>query len=167
VEGALRETAISGSFITVAVSGLALLFALWWIYFLAPAGEGLRDRRDRSYLWGYGHYAIFASLAALGAGLEVAVAQTGHEIEPSARTVCYAVAIPVAVFLTLLRLVQAPLALEGVINPGVVASGVAVVALLPQAAPATGVAAVVAAIAVVCVLLVTVTIAAGRGQPGE
>jgi low temperature requirement protein LtrA len=165
VEGALRETAISGSFVTIALSGLALLFALWWIYFLAPAGEGLRDRRDRSYLWGYGHYAIFASLAALGAGLEVAVEQTGHEIEPSSRAICYAVAIPVVVFLALLRLVQAPLAPQGAINPGAVVGGVAAVALLPLAAPAIGSATVVAAIAVVCVLLVTVTIAAGRGRP--
>ena len=40
-------------------------------------------RRDRSYLWGYGHYGIFAALAALGAGLEVAVEQTGHHLEVS------------------------------------------------------------------------------------
>ncbi|GLY80304.1 low temperature requirement protein A [Actinoallomurus iriomotensis] len=165
VEGALRGTAISGPFLTIAFSGLVLLFALWWIYFLAPAGEGLRDRRDRSYLWGYGHYAIFASLGALGAGLEVAVGQTGHELEPSPTVICYAVAIPVAVFLTLLRLVQAPIASEGAMHPGGVAVGVVAVALLPLAAPAMGVAAVVAAVAGVCVLLVAVTIAAGRDRP--
>ncbi|MEU4248245.1 hypothetical protein AB0F15_12600 [Amycolatopsis sp. NPDC026612] len=41
---------------------------------LEPAGDGLRDRREGSYLWGYGHYGIFAALAVLGASLEVVVA---------------------------------------------------------------------------------------------
>jgi low temperature requirement protein LtrA len=161
VEGAVRETEISGSFVTVAVSGLVLLFALWWIYFLAPAGEGLSDRRDRSYLWGYGHYGIFASLAAVGAGLEVAVARTGHDPHPSAQVTCYAVAIPVAVYLAMLRLVQAPIVARPALHPVVVAAGVAAIALLPLAAPAAGVAVVVAAIAAVCVLVTAIAITTG------
>jgi hypothetical protein len=62
--------------------------------FLEPSGRGLADYRDRSHLWGYGHYGIFAALAAVGAGLEVAVEQTGHHIEVSAVAVAYAVAVP-------------------------------------------------------------------------
>ena len=58
---------------TVAAAGLVLVFALWWLYFLQPCGDGLATNRDRSYRWGYGHYGVFASLAALGGGLEVAV----------------------------------------------------------------------------------------------
>ena len=57
-------------------------------------GRGLADFRDRSYLWGYGHYGIFAALAAVGAGLEVAVEQTGHHLEVSAVAVAYAIADP-------------------------------------------------------------------------
>ncbi|GAA1625162.1 hypothetical protein GCM10009744_11120 [Kribbella alba] len=63
--------------------------------------EALSDRRNRSYLCGYGHYGIFAALTALGAGLEVAVEQTGHHLKASPLAVGYAVAIPVGVFLTL------------------------------------------------------------------
>ena len=47
---------LHGSLIVIAVSGLVLLFALWWLYEMEPSGDGLSDRRERSYLWGYGHY---------------------------------------------------------------------------------------------------------------
>ncbi|MGR6998534.1 low temperature requirement protein A [Yinghuangia aomiensis] len=60
-----------------------LLFALWWLYFRLPAGHGLLSRREASCLWGYGHYGVFAGLAALGAGLEVAVEQSGHRLAAS------------------------------------------------------------------------------------
>ncbi|MEU4831389.1 low temperature requirement protein A [Streptosporangium sp. NPDC023615] len=159
VEGALEAAEISGSLVTVALSGLVLLFALWWLYFLVPAGEGLSGRRHRSFLWGYGHYGVFAALAALGAGLEVAVEQTGHGAQASPQAICYAVAIPVGVFLTLLWLVHAPVVAEPVVRPALLLGCVAVVLLLPLAAPSTGVAAVVAAIAAACVLLTALAIA--------
>ncbi|MFD1495229.1 low temperature requirement protein A [Streptosporangium lutulentum] len=167
LEGALEGAEISASFVTVVVSGLVLLFALWWLYFLTPVGEGLSDRRHRSYLWGYGHYGIFAALAALGAGLEVMVEQTGHDVGASPLAICYAVAIPVGVFLALLWMVHAPIMAEPVMRPAAVLGCAAVVLLLPLAVPWIGVAAVVAAIAAVCVLLITVTIApetAGRSR---
>ncbi|MEU4408954.1 low temperature requirement protein A [Streptosporangium sp. NPDC023963] len=163
VEGAIEAAELSGSLVVIAVSGLVLLFALWWLYFLAPAGEGLSDRRHRSYLWGYGHYGVFAALAALGAGLEVAVEQTGHSVGASSLTICYAVAIPVGVFLALLWVVPASILAEPVVRPAALLGCVAVVLLLPFAAPWIGVAAVVAAIAAVCVLLIAVTLAPGSG----
>ncbi|MGB2971375.1 MAG: low temperature requirement protein A, partial [Candidatus Competibacter sp.] len=51
----------------------ALILALWWLYFDMPWAEVLtRERRHQvAFLFGYGHYLIFASLAAVGAGLEV------------------------------------------------------------------------------------------------
>jgi low temperature requirement protein LtrA len=159
VAGALEETEVSGPFLVIAVSGLVVLFALWWLYFLAPAGAGLRDRRHRSFPWGYGHYGIFASLAALGAGLEVAVEQTGHHAEASPTAICYAVAIPVGVFLALLWLVHASIVARPPAHPGTVAGCVAAVLLVPLAAPQLGVAAVIAVIAVLCVLLTALTIA--------
>jgi low temperature requirement protein LtrA len=157
VQGALHTAEISGSFITIAVSSLVLLFALWWLYFLEPAGDALGDRRHRSYLWGYGHYGIFAALTALGAGLEVAVEQTGHNLKASPLAVCYAVAIPVGVFLTLLWAVHAPIIAEPVIAPALVLGCVTLILLLPLAVGWIGVSAVVAAIATVCVLLIAAT----------
>jgi low temperature requirement protein LtrA len=135
-----------------------LLFALWWLYFLEPAGEALSERRHRSYLWGYGHYGIFAALAALGAGLEVAVEQTGHRVEASPLTVTYAVAIPAALFLTLLWAVHAPLVAEPVIRPVLLLGCVALILLLPLTVTWIGVSAAIAAIAAASVLLIATTI---------
>jgi low temperature requirement protein LtrA len=168
VEGALEAGEISGPFVVIAGSGLVLLFALWWLYFLVQAGEGLSDRRHRSYLWGYGHYGIFAALAALGAGLEVAVEQSGHEVAASPMALGYAVAIPVGVYLALLRAVHALVVAEPVVFPAAVLGCVTVVLLLPLTTPWIGVAAVVALIAAICVVLVAVTIwtAAGAARAG-
>jgi low temperature requirement protein LtrA len=158
VEGALDGHGISGSFLTIAISALVLLFALWWLYFLEPAGEGLSNRRERSYFWGYSHYGIFAALAALGAGLEVAVEQSGHHLEASHLAVTYAVAIPVAVYLTLLWAVHAPLVDKAVIPPPFLLACVVIALLLPLTVHWIGVAAVVAAIAATSVLLIAATI---------
>ncbi|WP_271215998.1 low temperature requirement protein A [Streptosporangium carneum] len=168
VEGALESGEIGGSFLVIAGSGLVLLFALWWLYFLVQDAEGLSDRRNWSYLWGYGHYGIFAALAALGAGLEVAVEQSGHKVEASPLTLGYAVAIPVGSYLALLWAVHAPVVTERLLRPAAVLGCAAVILSLPLATPWIGVAPVVAAIAAICVLLVAGTIAthADRGRAG-
>ncbi len=157
---------VSGSLVTVALGGLVLLFTLWWLYFLEPAGEGLADRRHRSFVWGYGHYGIFAALAAVGAGLEVAVEHTGHHLDVPEVTVGYAVAIPVAVFLVLLWGVHAPIVRRPVIPPVLSLGGAAVVVLLPLAAGLVGLAGVVVALAATCSALVGTTILTRRpGSP--
>ncbi|WP_432924875.1 low temperature requirement protein A [Microbispora sp. CA-135349] len=155
---ALVADAVGGRFVVIAAAGLILLFALWWLYFLGPAGDGLTDRRHRSYLWGYGHYGIFAALAALGAGLEVAVEKSGHDVVASPTALGYAVAVPVAAYLALLWAVHVLVIAESVMSPAAVPACVLIVLMLPLAAPWIGVAAVVGAIAAVCVLLVAVTI---------
>ena len=72
-----RESA--PALVTIAIAGLVVIFALWWLYFLEPAGEGLARNPDRAFLWGcFGQYGVFAALAGLGAGLEVAIEQTGQ-----------------------------------------------------------------------------------------
>ncbi|WP_433187475.1 low temperature requirement protein A [Actinoallomurus sp. CA-150999] len=159
VAGALETAEINGRLVVSALSGLVLLFAIWWLYFLVPAGAGLGERRHRSYRWGYGHYGIFAALAALGAGLKIAVEQTGHELNASPLAICYAVAIPAAVFLTSLWLVHAPIVAEPVVKPAAVLGGTGVILVVPLAAPRIGVATVVAAIAAVNVLITAITIA--------
>ncbi|MFI6792935.1 low temperature requirement protein A [Nonomuraea sp. NPDC050383] len=163
VEGALEAARTSTPLVVMAVSGLVLLFALWWLYFLTPAGEGLGDRRHRSYLWGYGHYGLFAALAALGAGLEVAAEQTGHDVKASPLAICYAVAIPTAVFLVLLGVVHAPIADKPVPRPVAALGCAVVILLLPLAAAQAGVPAVVAAIAAACVVLTVLSVGAGGG----
>jgi low temperature requirement protein LtrA len=159
VQAALDAEGVSVSFVMIAVAGLALLFGLWWLYFLEPAGEGLARRRDRFMLWGYGHYGIFAALAALGAGLKIAVEQNAHHVTVGPVVAGYAVAIPVGAFLVLLWAVHAPIVTRLAIRPAVMLGGAAVILVLPLAAAMTGLAFVVASIAAVCALIIVATVA--------
>ena len=156
VRRAVAETAASAELIAVAGCGLVILFALWWLYFLHPAGPRLEDRRNRSYRWGYGHYGLFASLAALGAGLEVAVEQTGHELHLSPTGASYAVAIPAASFIALLWAVHRAIADVSRVHFGTAVAGIAVLLMLPLATPAIGSVADLALTAVTCVAVVAV-----------
>jgi low temperature requirement protein LtrA len=157
VQRTIEATQVSGPLIAVAACALLLVFAHWWLYFLHPAGPGLAYRRQHSYRWGYGHYAIFAALAGLGAGLDVAVEQATGHIRAAPTTVTYAVAIPVAVFILMLWAAHASISATSTRERCAVISCTAVVVLLPLTTPAIGTTAVIAAITVTCVLLTVIT----------
>ena len=82
----------------VIVAGVGLTFGLWWTYFLLPSGRVLARRRGRQWGWSYGHFAIFASVAATGAGLHVAAYVIEGHSELGAVGAVLSVAIPVIVF---------------------------------------------------------------------
>ncbi len=161
VQRALAAGGVSAPLVTIGISALVLVLALWWLYFLHPAGEGLAAHRDRSYLWGYGHYGIFAALGAIGAGLSIAVEQTGGHVVVSSVAVGYAVAVPVAVFLVLVWALHSPLMFEPVLRPVLALGGGVVVLLLPLAVLRFSLAAVVAAIAIAAASIVAITTAKG------
>ena len=71
-------------------------------------------------MWGYAHYAVFASVAALGAGLEVAVESTRRGSGVSPTTAGAAVAISVAVYLVVTGAVQVRLNPSGVLKTRVI-----------------------------------------------
>jgi len=97
-QSALDSGHSSAGLLTLAGGGLLIVFSMWWIYFERPAHHLLTTLRT-SIIWGYSHLIVFASAAAVGAGLEVAVAQQTHEAHLSAAAAGWSVAIPVAVFL--------------------------------------------------------------------
>ena len=153
---------VSAPLVVVAVSGLVLLFTLWWLYFSEPAAEGLVKRRDKSYIWGYGHYLVYASLAAIGAGLEVGVKVVTHHAGVGEVVAGYALAIPLAVFLLLLWLLHAPL---GPVSIPPVATVIAAVAILVAPLTATGVGilgSIVLMTAITVALLVVALLSAHR-----
>jgi low temperature requirement protein LtrA len=82
----------------LAGAGLVILFSLWWLYFDRLGQEVLASTRFE-FVWGYGHYFIFASAAAVGAGAQLNVSLDEHATHASAQTVAYAMAVPVAVYL--------------------------------------------------------------------
>ncbi|WP_227675558.1 low temperature requirement protein A [Psychrobacter submarinus] len=59
--------------ILVGSSLVALVFALWWLYFTIPFGTILDNVRRRYdfFLFGYGHFFVLATLAALGSALDL------------------------------------------------------------------------------------------------
>ncbi|ALO09027.1 Putative integral membrane protein [Streptomyces venezuelae] len=98
VKSGVVENDALGELLPIAVGGLLLVFAAWWIYFVVPAHDRLTSSRQ-GFLWGYGHYVIFSSAAAVGAGLEIAVEQAVGEAHISTLSASAAVTIPSAVFL--------------------------------------------------------------------
>ncbi|MFI5061799.1 MAG: low temperature requirement protein A [Actinomycetales bacterium] len=158
VQGALANGGFGLELVTIAAAGLVLLFAFWWLYFLEPAAEGLVSRRGRAFYWGYGHYFVFASLAALGAGLEVAVRRGSANAHIPDIATEYAIAVPVTVFLLMLWVLHAPLVPEVVIRPLRTAIAMALVLLLPLASPLIGLAGVTVGISLVVAALVAATL---------
>jgi low temperature requirement protein LtrA len=150
--------------VTVAAAGLVLLFALWWLYFLQPTGEALARNRDRAFRWGYAQYFVFASLAALGAGLEVAIESTGEGVAASSVGIAYAVAMPVAVFVAVLCVGHLAIDHSSVARPSWMVAAALVVLLLPLAVGVIGVTGVVAGIAATCVVLVAATVMTGADR---
>ncbi len=85
-------------------AGIGLTFGQWWTYFTIPWAEILDRRRDRSFLWGYGHMLLFAAIAATGAGLHVAAYLLDHHSELGEVGVVVSVAVPVGAYALVLYL---------------------------------------------------------------
>jgi low temperature requirement protein LtrA len=103
VQVELDSTGLTPGLAGVSGASLVLLFALWWLYFLSPMGDRLAANRDLAFPWGYGHVAIFAALAVLAAGLELAV-EISHRnhLGVGAVAIGYLVALPALAFVTAL-----------------------------------------------------------------
>ncbi|MET9002989.1 low temperature requirement protein A [Amycolatopsis sp. NPDC004169] len=95
------EPGHTGALISLAAAGLVLVFSMWWLYFDRPGHARLvrRPTMFTSMSWGYGHYFIFASAAAVGAGLEVAVAYDTGTLHLGGLAAALPTTVPVAVFL--------------------------------------------------------------------
>ena len=106
VQGAFDDHTGFADLGTVIVGGTLIVFSMWWFYFDMPGErivEGVRDafatRLNGAFIWGYGHYVVFLSAAAVGAGLAVAVDQAVHQTELTNRQAALAVTVPVAAYL--------------------------------------------------------------------
>ncbi|MFI2651364.1 low temperature requirement protein A [Micromonospora fulviviridis] len=91
----------NGQLWSLAAAGTVIVFAIWWLYFDRP-NPLPPESVPGALFWGYGHYFAFTSIAAVGAGLAVAVDHDLHTGHVSGRVAGYAVAVPVAVFLVAL-----------------------------------------------------------------
>ncbi|QIY72374.1 low temperature requirement protein A [Streptomyces sp. RLB1-33] len=115
--------------LVLAGSGLLLVFSLWWLYFDRTTQRMLRSM-PTTIIWGYGHYLVFASTAAIGAGLAVAVdALIGHARVTHLQQ-GLAVGIPLAAWIATVRWLRVGPPLRG---PAVAASPMAAVLVLAAA----------------------------------
>ena len=92
----------SADAIVVVAAGTLLTFGLWWVYFNVPFGEILARRQGAAFLFGYGHIPLFASVAAVGAGLDLAAYVVEGSAEVGYVDAVQAVAIPVGIFMVVL-----------------------------------------------------------------
>jgi low temperature requirement protein LtrA len=81
-----------------AVGALLTVFSMWWIYFAKPAGPRLVSNR-RAFPWGYGHYVVFSSAAAVGAGVAVMVDSVTARTHIADTAAAASFTIPVVLFL--------------------------------------------------------------------
>jgi low temperature requirement protein LtrA len=158
IKEGMAENAHIGALATLAGAGLLIVFSMWWLYFDRPGHRRISDAHNFAKVasWGYGHYLIFASAAAVGTGLEVAVDHTTHASDLSSLASGMTITVPVAVFLLSVWLLHIGPTNE--CRP--IAIGFPVASVLVLAASFTP--APVSVTAVVAVALVTTTVVASR-----
>lgn len=102
----------SARLLSLAVVSAVIAFSLWGLYF-TDEEHLATDELRHAILWGYGHFAIFASGAATGAGLVVQHMILTHKAHVDTRIGALAVAIPVAIYLLTLWLIRDRVTLAG------------------------------------------------------
>jgi low temperature requirement protein LtrA len=135
----------------VGLGSSALVLSLWWVYFLVPSGEALHHHRDRAFGWGYGHAPVFASLAALGAFMEVVADQLKAKVPAGADAAQHAgaqaadghgvssvlalglVAAATAIYIITIAWLNNRLTRPGLRRPGIVVVGLMVLAAVVAA----------------------------------
>ncbi|MFG2533453.1 low temperature requirement protein A [Streptomyces sp. NPDC048516] len=105
VQSALDANDELSVLLPIAGGGLLLVFAAYWIYFAVPIHRHLRSNRQ-SFLWGYGHYLVFGSAAAVGAGIEIAVEEAFGRAHLSAFAAAACVTVPAALFMMTVWLIH-------------------------------------------------------------
>ena len=98
IQRALDDDVAFADVAVVAAGGILTVFAMWWLYFAKDAARLLTSNR-RGFVWGYGHYFVFGSAAAVGAGLQVNVDHATGATGIGATVAAATVTVPVAVFL--------------------------------------------------------------------
>jgi len=103
------------SLAAVTVGGLLTAFAMWWLYFDMPLEE-MTDAAQRvfdtrlsgAFRWGYGHYVVFASVAATGAGVALAVDRIAGESHLGQLGTGLACTVPASCYVLAVWMLHAP-----------------------------------------------------------
>ncbi|HEX6330930.1 MAG TPA: low temperature requirement protein A [Actinomycetota bacterium] len=98
IQSAATEVGVTGDLVPIAVGGLLIVFSLWWLYFDRPR-DHLLVMTKAVFVWGYVHLVVFASVAAVGSALALAIDDASRQVELGTAGVGLAVAVPVALYL--------------------------------------------------------------------
>lgn len=106
IQTALDEGQSLADLASVAGGGLLIVFAMWWVYFDLPTEQVMGTARAHfgesprgAFVWGYSHLVVFASAAAVGAGLAAAVDHAAGHSKLTDTQVALTVTVPVSVYL--------------------------------------------------------------------
>lgn len=98
IQAAIGAGEFHTNLIPVIAGGILIIFSMWWAYFDWSMEDVLNSIRV-VFLWGYGHYFIFASIAAAGAGLAVEIDYVLHHAEIDSTTAGMMITIPCILYL--------------------------------------------------------------------
>ncbi|MEO6997442.1 MAG: low temperature requirement protein A [Terracoccus sp.] len=128
VQGALtqgREPVL----LPVIIGGVLVVLSMWWLYFKRDHVPLFERSVRTTFTVGYGHYAVFASVAATGAGLAAAVDLVQGEGHTTPRAVGLALGLSVATYVGTLTTMHAFVGQDRPQTPGGVVVAVAAVAI--------------------------------------
>ncbi|HWU32951.1 MAG TPA: low temperature requirement protein A [Marmoricola sp.] len=129
ISGSVDSAGLTPQLVQLIAGGLLTVFSLWWTYFKSPIAEFLNDQT--AFVFGYAHYFVFASIAAVGAGLGAGV-ELLREHHGDSRVIASVAIGAVGVYILALTLIRWNV--EGselpLLNLGTLA-GLVVLALLP------------------------------------
>ncbi|MGI8701949.1 MAG: low temperature requirement protein A [Nocardioidaceae bacterium] len=98
IQTAIDEGQAAGHLVGLIAGGIPLVFGLWWLYFSRENTDVMLGRSiTLNMIWGSGHYFVFASAAAVGAGLAVRVDHYAHHSASAGLLTAGSVTVPTAV----------------------------------------------------------------------
>jgi low temperature requirement protein LtrA len=59
--------------VLTAVAGFVAATCIWWLYFDHVRSSGIELGPRPAFYWGYGHFAVYAGIAAFGVGVQLAI----------------------------------------------------------------------------------------------
>ncbi len=127
IQTAVEAGEVGADVVAIMVGAVLLVLSMWWLYFDHDDAELLGEMRV-AFAWGYGHYVVLGSVAAVGAGLAVAVDVATDHAEGGLSVAGLAVSIPAAVFVLSLWALHERLGAASLVERA--ASPVAALALL-------------------------------------
>ncbi|MGH3571269.1 MAG: low temperature requirement protein A [Pseudonocardiaceae bacterium] len=164
VQQAMAAGGVSGGLLFAAVAGLVLVFVLWWSYFKHASPRQVRQSLRVTFAWAYAHYAVFAAVAALGAGLQVVIGTVRHETPVSPVFAAFTVALPAAIFLIVLGMLTPGTTRGGPISTGLIAITAIFVLLAALTADVITLSVTVLIIAMLVALLLAYHLAAAHRE---